>query len=84
MFGIGLTLAVVVIAAAGLRKWVLSRERPAIEGGKMDVAREEPLARELADFVRAAQARSQPLVDGAAGRRALALAVQVAQAMDIG
>jgi len=59
-------------------------ERPAIEGGKMDVARQEPLARELADFVRAAQARSQPLVDGAAGRRALALAVQVAQAMDIG
>ena len=33
MFGIGLTLAVVVIAAAGLRKWVLSRERPAIDGG---------------------------------------------------
>ena len=40
--------------------------------------REEPLARELADFVSAARARTQPLVDGAAGRRALVLAQQVA------
>ncbi|MGH9331618.1 MAG: Gfo/Idh/MocA family protein, partial [Vicinamibacterales bacterium] len=59
-------------------------ERPAIEGGKMDVAREEPLSRELADFISAARARTQPLVDGAAGRRALALAEQVARAMEQG
>jgi predicted dehydrogenase len=56
-------------------------ERPAIEGGKLDVPREEPLARELADFVAAARERRQPLVDGAAGRRALALAQQVADAI---
>lgn len=57
-------------------------ERPAIEGGKMDVPREEPLSRELADFIGAARARGQPLVDGAAGRRALKLAEQVARAME--
>jgi predicted dehydrogenase len=56
-------------------------ERPAIEGGKMEIPREEPLARELADFVSAARARTQPLVDGAAGRKALELAVQVATAI---
>jgi predicted dehydrogenase len=56
-------------------------ERPAIEGGKVDVVHEEPLARELADFVQAARDRRQPLVDGAAGRRALALAEQVAASM---
>jgi predicted dehydrogenase len=55
--------------------------RPAIEGGKVDVVHEEPLARELADFVQAARDRTQPLVDGAAGRRALALAEQVAASM---
>lgn len=53
-------------------------ERPAIQGGKLDVAREEPLARELADFLAAARDRRQPLVDGAAGRRALDLAERVA------
>jgi predicted dehydrogenase len=47
----------------------------------MEIPREEPLARELADFVSAARARTQPLVDGAAGRKALALAVQVATAI---
>jgi predicted dehydrogenase len=56
-------------------------ERPAIEGGKVPVVHEEPLARELADFVQAARERRQPLVDGAAGRRALALAEQVAASM---
>jgi hypothetical protein len=47
----------------------------------VDVVHEEPLARELGDFVQAARDRRQPLVDGAAGRRALALAEQVADAM---
>ncbi|HEX2445510.1 MAG TPA: Gfo/Idh/MocA family oxidoreductase [Vicinamibacterales bacterium] len=56
-------------------------ERPAIEGGKVEVVHEEPLARELADFVQAARDRRQPLVDGPAGRRALALAEQVAASM---
>jgi predicted dehydrogenase len=55
--------------------------RPAIEGGKVDVVHEEPLARGLAGVVQAARDRTQPLVDGAAGRRALALAEQVAASM---
>jgi predicted dehydrogenase len=53
--------------------------RPAIEGGKLEVANEEPLARELADFVAAIQDRRAPTVTGDAGRRALALATRVAQ-----
>ncbi len=54
---------------------------PTIDGGKIDVPRGEPLARELADFVAAVAGGPAPLVDGAAGRRALALAVRVAEAM---
>ena len=41
--------------------------------------RDEPLRRELADFVPAIRDRRSPLVDGAAGRRALALATEVAR-----
>src|SRR5512133_3250159 len=36
--------------------------RPAIEGGKIEVERDEPLKRELADFVRAVTTSGQPLV----------------------
>ncbi len=54
---------------------------PTIEGGKLDVPRGEPLALELADFVAAVSGGRRPLVDGVAGRRALALAERVAQAM---
>src|SRR3712207_7790235 len=49
-------------------------ERPRIEGGPIGVERDEPLRRELMDFVHAARTRSAPVVDGAAGRRALELA----------
>ena len=56
-------------------------ERPALEGGKVEVAREEPLARELADFVGAIREGRQPLVPGADGRRALELATRVAEAI---
>jgi predicted dehydrogenase len=55
--------------------------RPAIEGGPLPVERDEPLRRELADFVRAARAKTDPLVDGAAGRRALELATRIAAKM---
>lgn len=55
--------------------------RPGIEGGPLPVEREEPLRRELADFVRAARSNSAPLVDGAAGRRALELATRIANKM---
>ena len=55
--------------------------RPAIEGGPLPVQRDEPLRRELADFVRAARTRTAPLVDGHAGRRALELATRIAEKM---
>ncbi|MDE0830232.1 MAG: Gfo/Idh/MocA family oxidoreductase [Vicinamibacterales bacterium] len=54
---------------------------PTIEGGKLDVPPGEPLALELADFVAALGGGPPPMVDGVAGRRALALAERVAQAM---
>ena len=44
--------------------------------------RDEPLRRELADFVAAVSTRGTPLVDGAAGRRALALANDIARKME--
>ena len=56
-------------------------ERPAIEGGPVPVERVEPLAAELADFVSAIRERRSPLVPGADGRRALALATRVAGAI---
>ena len=55
-------------------------ERPAIEGGPLDVERDEPLRRELADFVQAIGERRQPLVSGDDGVRALALATRIAEA----
>jgi predicted dehydrogenase len=54
---------------------------PAIEGGEIEVANEEPLARELADFVDAIARRRPPLVTGEDGRRALALAAEIAGAI---
>ncbi len=54
---------------------------PAIEGGALGVPPGEPLRLELADFVHAVRSGGRPGVDGPAGRRALALAQQVADAM---
>lgn len=51
---------------------------PAIEGGEVPVENEEPLKRELADFVDAIGAHRPPMVTGEDGRRALALATQIA------
>jgi predicted dehydrogenase len=56
--------------------------RPGIEGGKLEVQRDEPLHRELVDFVDAVRARRQPAVTGRAGRAALALATRIAEAME--
>ena len=42
---------------------------------------EEPLKRELEDFVQAVTARRPPLVTGEQGRRALALAQQITDKM---
>jgi predicted dehydrogenase len=72
-------------AAQEVEGWRLVRRdgsRPSIEGGPVPVTRDEPLRRELADFVRAARDRSAPLVDGDAGRRALALATRIAEKME--
>jgi predicted dehydrogenase len=57
-------------------------ERPDIQGGQLPVTREEPLKRELEDFVSAVRDRRQPLVTGDAGRRALALAQAIADKME--
>jgi predicted dehydrogenase len=53
--------------------------RPTIQGGCMDIARDEPLHRELADFVSAIRDRRPPTVTGHDGRAALALATQVSE-----
>ena len=48
-------------------------------GGKVDVPREEPLRRELEDFVDAVRTGRSPGVTGRDGRDALALATRVAE-----
>jgi predicted dehydrogenase len=59
-------------------------ERPAIEGGPVPVERDEPLRRELQDFVEAVRDRRAPRVTGQAGRKALELATWVARAIAAG
>ena len=58
--------------------------RPEIQGGRLEVAREEPLRRELEDFVNAVRFRRAPGVSGRAGREALALATRIAERMEGG
>jgi predicted dehydrogenase len=55
--------------------------RPAIQGGKLAVPDDEPLRRELEDFIRAAESGGRPGVTGREGRDALALATRVAEKM---
>lgn len=72
-------------AAQEVEGWRLVRrdgQPPAIEGGKLDVAREEPLKREIADFVGAIVERRAPGVPGLEGRAALALAARIAAVME--
>jgi predicted dehydrogenase len=57
-------------------------QRPEIHGGKLPVTREEPLKRELTDFVEAVRNKRRPLVSGEDGRRALALAQAIADKME--
>lgn len=52
--------------------------RPAIQGGRLEVANDEPLRRELADFADAVRSGRPPGVTGHDGRAALALATRVA------
>ena len=71
-------------ASQEVEGWRLVRKepRPDIQGGAIPVERDEPLRRELADFVKAVRDRSAPLVDGEAGRRALVLAAVIADKME--
>ena len=72
-------------AAQEVEAWRLVRRdgaRPSIEGGPIPVVRDEPLRRELADFARAVREHGAPVVDGAAGRRALELATRIAEKME--
>lgn len=55
--------------------------RPGIEGGRLPVVDDEPLRRELADFVEATRTGRSPGVTGREGRNALALAARVAGKM---
>jgi predicted dehydrogenase len=55
--------------------------RPTIEGGRLDVVNEEPLKRELEDFVNAVRTKRLPGVTGREGRDALELATRVAEAI---
>jgi len=70
-------------AAQKLEVWrLVNRDgAPSIEGGDVAVTNEEPLKRELADFVDAVRAKRAPLVPGSEGRRALALAQEIADKM---
>ena len=67
-------------AAQKIEMWRLvtgAGPMPSIEGGEVPVTNEEPLKRELADFVDAVVSRRAPLVDGHQGRRALELATRI-------
>ena len=61
---------------------VRSNGRPSIQGGKLDVTTDEPLRRELEDFVEAARNGRPPGVPAQAGRDALALATRIAEEME--
>ena len=54
---------------------------PKIDGGKLTVPGDEPLKRELEDFVTAVREQRPPGVPGEEGRAALALAVQIVELM---
>jgi predicted dehydrogenase len=64
-------------AAQKVEMWSLEKvdgAMPRIQGGDVPVVNEEPLKRELTDFVDAVVSRRPPLVTGGAGRLALAVA----------
>jgi predicted dehydrogenase len=72
-------------AAQEVEYWTLGpgpAGTPAITGGKLDVPRDEPLKRELEDFVMAVRDRRAPAVTGDQGRAALALAAEIVERME--
>jgi len=71
-------------AAQKTEVWRLEKTQapfPSIQGGELPVVNEEPLGRELRDFVDAVASRRAPIVTGEQGRRALALAQEIADKM---
>jgi len=58
--------------------------QPTIAGGDLAVVSEEPLKRELTDFVDAVTSRRAPVVTGEQGRRALEVAQQITDRIDDG
>jgi predicted dehydrogenase len=62
---------------------VKNGSRPVIHGGKVAIVNEEPLRRELADFIDAVRSGRTPVVTGRDGRKALELATRVADTMGI-
>jgi predicted dehydrogenase len=67
---------------AEVYRLVATGGRPTIEGGKLEVTQQEPLLRELQDFVAAVRNGTAPRVSGQAGREALELATRVARAVE--
>lgn len=55
--------------------------KPAIAGGSLPIEKEEPLRREIEDFLAAVREKRPPRVTGEDGRAALALADRIASAM---
>jgi predicted dehydrogenase len=71
-------------AAQEVERWRLVKGNgamPAIDGGKLEVTQEEPLKRELADFVAAVREKRAPGVTGADGLRAIQLAQRITEEM---
>jgi len=71
-------------AAQEVERWTLAPAggRPGIAGGKLEIAKDEPLKLELADFAQAVRQQTPPRVTGADGRRALALAQRITDVID--
>ena len=72
-------------AAQEVEYWTLGAGpagTPAITGGKLEVPRDEPLKRELEDFVAAVRDGRAPTVTGDQGRAALALAAEIVERME--
>jgi len=56
---------------------------PSIQGGAVEVVQEEPLKRELVDFIDAVRTGRTPAVPGEDGRRALELATRIVEKMSL-
>ena len=71
-------------AAQEVEHWTLGggpAGRPEIQGGKLDVTKDEPLRCELEDFVQAVRNDRAPRVTGEQGRDALRLATTIVERM---